>query len=181
MNAVIKSHAWERILPVGLHYFNCVFILITAWCSVNRSGMQSLFQSSTLGIPGLTQVPLASNWRKGSPLTELSRPCPHLRLKQFMKGLSYIHALMQHGCGAPAIEPTHLSQDEHEQHDMHHDLLTCARWGVPLKDGLCQGQLLFNFDHKGDAFIWCVCHFTLITGCSDYHLLSVLDGKLWTL
>ena len=70
--------------------------------------------------------------------------------------VSYAHALLQHGCGAPELEPTHLSQDEREQRDMHHDLLTRARRGVPLKNGLCQGRLLFNFDHKGVAFIWYV-------------------------
>ena len=72
------------------------------------------------------------------------------------RSVSYAHALLQHGCGAPELEPTHLSQDEREQRDMHHDLLTRAGRGVPLKDGLCQGRLLFNFDHKGDAFIWYV-------------------------
>jgi hypothetical protein len=67
--------------------------------------------------------------------------------------LSYVHALLQQGCGAPALEPTSLSSHKRLERQVYYAHLTQARRGASLKDCLCEGQLLFNFDSNGDVFM----------------------------
>ncbi|KAF8513687.1 hypothetical protein JB92DRAFT_3096430 [Gautieria morchelliformis] len=88
--------------------------------------------------------------------------------------MSYLHALFQRGCGAPTLEPTHLSTHEHTELKSHHDLLTRARRGLPLKEGMCEGSLLFDVDSKGDAFVSCE-HYN--TTSNRMHFLDYAPSK----
>ncbi|KAF8497998.1 hypothetical protein JB92DRAFT_2817464 [Gautieria morchelliformis] len=88
--------------------------------------------------------------------------------------VSYLHALFQRGCGAPALEPTHLSTHERTELKSPHDLLTLARRGLPLKEGMCEGRLLFDVDSKGDAFVSCE-HYN--TTSNRMHFLDYAPSK----
>jgi hypothetical protein len=70
----------------------------------------------------------------------------------YEKTLSLWSALTKIGCGAPRYEPTIFSGTDLTEHDRHNAQLEMTRRGHIAKT-MCNGRLLFEHDHKDNAYI----------------------------
>ncbi|KAJ7020865.1 hypothetical protein C8F04DRAFT_1403338 [Mycena alexandri] len=95
----------------------------------------------------------------------------------FLKTLSYIAAIQKLGCSRPLFEATgNFSATEEEMKDARDLYLFQTQRGYRMKEGICEGRVVFDYGDNGRPYISCE-HYNPKTNKDHLHDGSIGDGS----
>ncbi|KAJ6484352.1 hypothetical protein C8R47DRAFT_1072982 [Mycena vitilis] len=95
----------------------------------------------------------------------------------FLKTLAYIMAIQKLGCSRPLFEATaNFSDTEEELKDARDLYLFQTQRGYRMKDGLCEGRVVFDYGDDGRPYISCE-HYNSNINKDHFHDHSIGDGS----
>ncbi|KAJ6543739.1 hypothetical protein DFH09DRAFT_1390311 [Mycena vulgaris] len=94
----------------------------------------------------------------------------------FLRTSAYLAALQKLGCSRPLAEVTNLSTTEEEQREARDLYLFQTQRGYRMKEGLCEGRIVFDYGDNGHPYISCE-HYNARTNKDHLNDHSIDDGS----
>ncbi|KAJ7112747.1 hypothetical protein C8R43DRAFT_1157399 [Mycena crocata] len=94
----------------------------------------------------------------------------------FLKTSAYIAAVQKLGCARPLAESTNFSATEEEEREAQELYLFQTQRGYRMKEGLCEGRIVFDYGDDGRPYISCE-HYNAQTSKDHLHDYSVGTGS----
>ncbi|KAJ6485271.1 hypothetical protein DFH09DRAFT_949026 [Mycena vulgaris] len=80
-----------------------------------------------------------------------SSPCKDV----FLRTAGYLAAVQKLGCSRPLSDQTFLSASDEEEREAHELYLFQAQRGYRMKDGICEGRIVFDYDDQERPYVSC--------------------------
>ncbi|KAK6974428.1 hypothetical protein R3P38DRAFT_3331676 [Favolaschia claudopus] len=94
----------------------------------------------------------------------------------FLRTLAFLTALQKLGCSRPLSEETFLLSTEEEERKTRDIYLHQIQRGYRMREGICEGRLIFERDDEDRPFICCE-HYIPGTSKDHFHDLSIGNGS----
>ncbi|KAJ6542447.1 hypothetical protein DFH09DRAFT_1282539 [Mycena vulgaris] len=94
----------------------------------------------------------------------------------FLRTSAYLAALQKLGCSRSLAEVTNLSTTEEEQREARDLYLFQTQRGYRMKEGLCEGRIVFDYGDNGHPYISCE-HYNARTNKDHLNDHSIDDGS----
>ncbi|KAJ7083296.1 hypothetical protein B0H15DRAFT_785085 [Mycena belliarum] len=93
----------------------------------------------------------------------------------FLRTSAYLSALQKLGCSRPLCETTFLSATEEEERDARDLYLFQTQRGYRMKEGICEGRIVFDYDERGVPYISCE-HYKPTSNKDHFHDHGIHHG-----